>query len=127
MKLQLSTERSTLIKGAFYPVCAVCRDPIFGGPDMHEAILTRRDIMGVEKALPMIMRRENCVLVHPGGSASKCHSLAHSDRVTVIRRLIEYEGFDHIMEWLEDMKCLGFRSGIVDERINQVLEASNDP
>jgi hypothetical protein len=70
---------------------------------MNEVFITRGDIQGRKEILsPMIMVKENCVLVHNGD----CHTKAHTTdgQVKCIKHLITYEGFDKINEWLLEMR-----------------------
>lgn len=82
-------------------------------PDMHEAIITRRDVMGT-KAMSLIMVRQNCVLVH-----QTCHMNANRYRSECIKHLLDEEGKDAIIEWLESLRP-HFKTGLIDEKINLV-------
>lgn len=85
---------------------------------MHEAIITRRDVMGTN-AKQYIMVRQNCVLVH-----QDCHMRANEFRHLCIEHLLEEEGKDAIIEWLESLRPL-FKTGLVDEKISLVESISN--
>jgi DNA-directed RNA polymerase subunit RPC12/RpoP len=103
LKSKLSRSRVVLEEGTFRPLCAYCGHAIMGKPDMNEVLITRGDIQGSKEALsPMIMIKENCVLVHHGD----CHTKAHTKdgQVNCIKQLIIYEGFDVINDWLLEMR-----------------------
>jgi hypothetical protein len=104
LKSKLSRTRVLLFEGAFRPICAYCNQAIVESkPDMNEVFITRGDIQGRKEILsPMIMVKENCVLVHNGD----CHTKAHTTdgQVKCIKHLITYEGFDKINEWLLEMR-----------------------
>lgn len=85
---------------------------------MHEVILTRRDVMGTD-VMRSIMVRENCVLVH-----QKCHTKANEFRHLCIENLLEEEGKDAIIEWLESLRPY-FKTGLIDEKISLVESISN--
>jgi hypothetical protein len=75
------------------------------GFEMHEAVITRGEWGGLPEEL--IMVRENCVLVHPGGKNSNtCHQLAHTfyGRRTCVWHLFEAEGYEKVMAWLGSLK-----------------------
>lgn len=95
--------------------CAICGKRITTSVDMHEAILTRGDALGIDID---IMVRENCCLVHPGA----CHQKAQTfeGRVLCIQNLLLYEGLN-VLRWLEGIRLMS-KSGIVDERIHLVME-----
>lgn len=82
---------------------------------MHEAIITRREAMGTDALLP-IMVRENCVLVH-----QRCHAYAGARpfQKLAIGHLLDEEGKDAIIEWLESLRP-HFKTGLVDEKIRLV-------
>ena len=92
LKQHLIKTRIDLSTGGFgfLPRCAICNKELKNGCDMHEALITRGDIRGQEHLLPFIMVEENCVLVCPGGSGSKCHSTADTKegQLVVIRHLL---------------------------------------
>jgi hypothetical protein len=80
---------------------------------MHEAIITRRDVMGTD-IMSKIMVRQNCVLVH-----QRCHLRASRFRDNAVWHLLDEEGKDAIIEWLESLRPY-FKSGLVDEKIRLV-------
>lgn len=125
MKNALYQVRAELWVGRLWPICAQCGRSMYRDADMHEAIITRRDIMGTGyEAHAAIMVPENCVLVHPGGSGSRCHSKAHSDKTQVIRHLIGYETYPNLIDWLDSMEGM-FKSTLVDEKkrlVSQINE-----
>lgn len=85
------------------PFCPVCNKPITQGADLHEAILTRGNVQGVKTPTvrDFIYDRRNCVLVHPG----KCHQIAQTrpGRVLCCRHLVQEEGKEEIIAWLEQI------------------------
>lgn len=85
---------------------------------MHEVIITRREARGAG-VLPNIMVRENCVLVH-----QRCHLRANRFRGIAVRQLIDEEGKDAIIEWLESLRPY-YKTGLVDEKI-WLVESSDD-
>lgn len=109
LKSNLSRTRVKLVKGRIVPVCGICGGGVLeGAPDMHEGLLTRRDVQGNPDLLPHIMIALNCILVHPGGNNSQCHSLAHSTRGKIIafNHLRHYEREEHIIAWLKYMDSI---------------------
>jgi hypothetical protein len=88
------------------PVCPMCLKPMSRGwPDwtgvvMHEAIITRGDVMkSPEEVKLYIQSRNNCVLVHPG----KCDEMAHTvpGKKKCVSQLIEEEGEKNVIAFLE--------------------------
>jgi hypothetical protein len=82
---------------------------------MHEAIITRAMWVGLPEEL--IMVRENCVLVHPGGKNSNtCHQLAHTDygRRECVWQLFNTVGHDKVMVWLEGLREVATSSVVSD-------------
>ena len=69
---------------------------------MHEAIFTKAVAQGSDVNINVI---QNCVLVHPGGSSSKCHRKAQTKdgRKLCIAHLIYYEGYNSIRQWIESL------------------------
>lgn len=130
MKNALSQYRGTVIDGRIVPSCAQCGavlhverrrvEDIPWGADMHEAIITRRDIMGLpEDKQSLIMVRENCVLVHPGMYWRKCHEKAQYDKTNSIMHLIRFESLPAILQWLDSIEG-EFKTNLVKERRRQV-------
>jgi hypothetical protein len=104
LKLELARTRGAWTPGGFKPLCAVCGEAIQGGFEMHEVLITRAAWRGLPEQL--IMVRQNCVLVHPGGKGfGSCHLDAHTGvgREKCVRHLLEYEGYENVMAWLESL------------------------
>lgn len=102
LKSKLSRSRVRLHLGKYLPICAGCDGVITGKPPMHEAFISRGDVQGGrERLLPLIMVKENCVLMHIG-----CHVFANTEagQQNCIKHLITYEGYDVISDWLIEMK-----------------------
>ena len=101
LKHQLHSDRGILTKGGFRPLCPVCEKPIYNQGDLHENIVTKRNIQGAPFEVQfLIFVRENCVIIHPG----KCHILAQGPaRGKVTRFLIEHEGEKKIRQWLANL------------------------
>lgn len=104
LKSKLSRTRVMLRSGKYVPICAFCGKAIdTAKPDMNEVFITRGDVQGNRERLqPLIMVKENCVLVHHGD----CHTKAHTKdgQVKCIKQLISYEGYDIIEKWLLEMR-----------------------
>jgi hypothetical protein len=84
---------------------------------MHEVLITRAAWRGLPEQL--IMVRENCVLVHPGGKGfGSCHLAAHTaeGRRKCASHLLEHEGYEKVMAWLEGLRSVAV-SGIVEEAV----------
>lgn len=102
LKIQLYSERGKFFPGiGLKPVCPLCKKPILGDPEMHEALLTRGDAPGENQGV--IMSAANCVLVHP-----ECHAKIQGSGGPEIYRmlvshLIENVGNRRIREFLEEV------------------------
>jgi hypothetical protein len=71
----------------------------------------------------LIIVRENCVLLHPGGkNFGTCHLDAPTGvgKEKCVRHLLLYEGYEKVMAWLESVKGVAL-SGVVDEAIRLVV------
>ena len=107
LKLQLSRERSTYVPGkASAPICPICDRPIFDDEgDLHECIVTRGMVAGTSKEKRnTIYSRYNCVLRHntcPDGQSHKPGIGSETDFEECLRQIVEYEGYDKIIEWLD--------------------------
>ena len=99
LKHNLHTDRAILTKAGLAPLCPVCEKPVYGSGDMHENIVTKRNVQGASiDTVAMIFVPENCVIVHTG----ECHQLAQGPaREKVTKFLIAHEGRDKILQWLE--------------------------
>lgn len=97
LKSRLSRERIELYFGRYRPICAYCLLAINGAPDMHEVIITRGDIQGAPHLAPLIMVRENCVLIH-----QRCHWKANTKTGMrrCIRHLLAREGYCEVHSFL---------------------------
>lgn len=85
---------------------------------MHEALISRGDVRGRRDVMVRIMVKENCALLH-----HRCHmhGSTSSLRGQVLYYLLETEGQEAIIQWLESMR-LDFKTGLIDERIREVKE-----
>ena len=118
--MELALSRGQLTREGFKPVCPICGQVIVDGCDMHEAIITRAMWRGLPEEL--IMVRENCVLVHPGGkNFGSCHLAAHTaeGRRKCVKHLLEQEGYDKVMAWLESLRQVAV-SRVVEEAVRLV-------
>lgn len=85
-------------------ICPICDEPIIGLGDLHEALITKGDVMK-SKEKDAINSRYNCVHRHntcPNQKGS--HTPGHGGPETFkkcVRALIKYEGYEAIKEWLE--------------------------
>lgn len=84
----------------FAPSCAVCRKVVID-PSMHEHIITRGDVKGVDfEAQMQIYVPWNCVLVHEGD----CHIKAQTNEETkldVLTDLVMIYGKKVINPWID--------------------------
>jgi hypothetical protein len=81
-------------------VCAICNEPINGGGDMHEALVTRGDVTKRPYLMYLIMAPENCVLLH-----RECHTVASTEmgQKACARHLLAYEGKERILTFLKGL------------------------
>ncbi len=86
------------------PFCPLCEKPIASPveADLHEALLTRRDVMKARNP-DAIMTGLNCVLVH-----HKCHmQIAGHGGEEAFKKcaihLMEHEGSLPVHQWLEEI------------------------
>ena len=72
------------------------------------------------------MVRENCVLVCPGGSGSKCHSKAHTreGQIEAIKNILIFETTSDIEKFLEDLHQ-NMKGNQAQVALNLVREVSN--
>jgi len=80
------------------PLCALCGKHLNGnGGEMHEALITRGEVMGTD-LMTAIMVRENCVILHP-----LCHRKAHTseNRIKCAEYLLQWELKEVIDAWIE--------------------------
>lgn len=69
---------------------------------MHEAIFTKGVVQGSSVNIDV---ETNCVLVHPGGTSSKCHRKAQTKegRRLCIAQIIYYVGYNSVRQWIESL------------------------
>ena len=70
-----------------------------GSADLHEVILTRGDVQGLEESLRNnIFVAENCALVHTGA----CHQKAHTreGQLACVLSILEFHNFEDVLAWL---------------------------
>lgn len=117
LKLWLASVRTVFTLDGYKPVCGYCDEPIIDAPDMHEVLITRGDIQGNPDLEPVVMVRENCVLVHP----KKCHieAATKEGQKKCIRHLIKYEGKSNLLFWLNTLSVIT-KSSIANEAYNLV-------
>jgi len=116
LKIQLIFSRAEYFPGkGLLPRCPVCAQPIhypkYLHPDLHEVILTRGKVQGAmkpEEALKLISHPCNCVLRHHVCPDGKNYHTSGTGGDEVfekcVRQIVKYEGYDHVMEWLMEMK-----------------------
>ena len=117
--IELALSRGQLTREGFNPLCPKCGQVIVDGCDMHDAIINRAAWRGLPENL--IMVRENCVLVHPGGkNFGFCHLAAHiaQGREKCVKQLLQYEGYETVMTWLESLR--GMAVSVVVEAVRLV-------
>jgi hypothetical protein len=104
LKHQLATERVDIFNGQIVPICASCNKGIFGGVEMHEALISRGNVRGNKDLLVKIMVRENCVLVHPGS----CHRKAETEdgKIKCLNFLIRHETYENVKNFLLTMNAI---------------------
>ncbi len=105
LKIHLIQTRIDLARGGmvgFTPRCAICGKLLEQGCDMHEAIITRGDIMKQPSLSDLIMVEENCVLVCPGGGGGKCHRKAHTreGQILAIKQILTFIPYHYIQTFL---------------------------
>ena len=99
---ELTRKRRVYIPGhGTYPICCICGQPIKGGGEIHESIITRGMIRNADKA-HLILVPENSNLVH-----SDCHPESGRGSEQDFRKcandLYLYEG-SKVLEWLESIE-----------------------
>jgi hypothetical protein len=84
-----------------YPVCSICRDPIIGGGEIHESLITRGMIRDPSKD-HLILVPENSNLVH-----ATCHPKSGRGNPyefsQCVDNLFSWEK-DGVVEWLENIE-----------------------
>lgn len=109
LKIKLIKERSQFTPKGFYPECPICGTPIFGAPDMHEAIITRGQVSGHDFQ-NVIYSKYNCVLRHqfcPSGKQSHTPGIgSENDYLKCVVQIIQYEGYTDTNLWLLSMNSV---------------------
>lgn len=104
LKKQLYRERAEWTKNGYQPLCAICGEPPKDGRalQMHEALITRGDVMYNTELGYDIMTRYNCVLVH-----ADCHEYANTDegKFKCAQNIYKYEDYQKIYKWLNCMSA----------------------
>ena len=107
LKIRLYSERSVNVLGkGRFPICPVCDRPIYGIPDLHEAILTRGKVQGAsdsDKALELISHPCNCVLRHhvcPDGQYHTSGTGGDEVLARCIKQIIDWESYPAVTAWL---------------------------
>ena len=95
---ELTRKRRVYIPGVgTFPICCICGEPIRGGGEIHESLITRGMLRDKDK-LHLILVPENSNLVH-----SACHPESGRDSDEDFRKccadLFVHED-DHVLEWL---------------------------
>ena len=108
LKIDLVSERSIFVPGkGRFPICPICRQPILGAPDLHEAIITRGQVAGTAKEKrDKINSRYNCVLRHntcPTGQSHIPGIGSREDFDACLGQIIDFEGYELLQEWLNSM------------------------
>ncbi|MEI7846962.1 MAG: hypothetical protein WCK35_14270 [Chloroflexota bacterium] len=89
---ELTRKRRVYVPGhGTFPICCICGEPIKGGGEIHDSIITRGMIRNADK-VHLILVPENSNLVH-----SDCHP--ESGRGSELD-LHTHEGYK-VLEWLE--------------------------
>ena len=87
------------------PVCPICKNAVIE-PSLHEVLLTRNTVQRSRFDVRVqIHVAQNCVLIHD----PDCHRTAQhtsEGKVACIKQLIEFEGYDNILGWLEYMDSI---------------------
>lgn len=103
LKHKLRHDRRELIDGSLSARCPWCEKALLHeAGDMHEAIVSRRDVQGNKRLLPLIMQPANCVLVHH----YVCHIAADTEqgKIKMIKYLIKQEGLSNILSFLHELQ-----------------------
>jgi len=87
------------------PVCPICMNAVVE-PSLHEVLLTRNTVQRSRFDVKVqIHVAQNCVLIHD----PDCHRIAQhtsEGKIACIKQLIEYEGYNNILSWLEYMDSI---------------------
>ena len=99
---ELTRKRRVYIPGhGTFPICCICGEPIKGGGEIHESIITRNMIRNADK-LHFILVPENSNLVH-----SLCHPESGRGSDQDFRKcandLYYHEG-GRVLAWLDKIK-----------------------
>jgi hypothetical protein len=91
---------------------------------MHEIMLTRGDVRGLEEIQLMVHDPRNCGWVH-----SECHPMAESKEGLIrgVKYLIKYEGKDRILAFLNEMAdvMIGNKGPMILAIIEEIENESN--
>lgn len=93
-----------VIKGQLLvrPICAICEKPFddYNEPSMHEVLITRGDVKGLDIAQHFILNNPvNVVLVHEGD----CHIYAQhtpQGKMKCFRQIIKFESLDNVLHYI---------------------------
>lgn len=119
LKKQLYRDRTVWTKDGYQPLCAICGKPPKDGMalQMHEALITRGDVMYNTELGYDIMTRYNCVLIH-----ADCHEYANSEegKFKCAQNILKYENYRRVDKWLN---CMNVRmiSTTADEAKRLIL------
>ena len=100
---ELTRKRRMYIPGVGkFPICCICGEPIRGGGEIHESLITRAMIRNADK-VHLILVPENSNLVH-----SRCHPESgrgsQQDFWKCANDLYLYEG-GRVLAWLESIRA----------------------
>lgn len=111
LKLRLISERGMFIPGkGQHCICPICKQPILGEADLHEAIITRGQVAGTARAkADEIFSQYNCVLRHnvcPTGASHTPGIGSNTDFKNCLEQIVEFEGYSALLEWLDKMTAI---------------------
>ena len=99
---ELTRRRRVYIPGVGkFPICCICGEPIKGGGEIHESIITRGMLRDRDK-LHLILVPENSNLVHSG-----CHPKSGRGSDEEFRKCavdLYFHERDRVLEWLEEIE-----------------------
>jgi hypothetical protein len=106
LKQRLIVSRQIYFPGiGLRPRCPICEKPILQSADMHEALITRRDVQR-HGPYELIFHPCNCVILH-----HECHMqiAGHGGSVVFEKcawHLIQWEGIENVGVWLAEMAAV---------------------
>ncbi len=107
MKQRLIVSRSIYFPGmGLCPECGVCKLPIRGVIDLHEALITRADIAG-NSQWELIFTPLNTVVRHHICPTGDYHTAGHGgDEIfgRCAKQIVCFEGYNAVRLWLEQMR-----------------------